>query len=98
MKKRDYIIVWPAYLEAENSRKKGRRIPLKLAIEKVRLDEISASAIELGYKVEILNEKAYPRTWWQKGCVKIYPKKESKTALLRKLALKIREIRQRRKK
>ncbi|HLI45581.1 MAG TPA: signal recognition particle subunit SRP19/SEC65 family protein [Geobacterales bacterium] len=93
MKKRDYTIIWPSYIEANLSRKEGRRVPLKLAVEKVRLEEIAIAASELSYKYEIINDTAYPRNWWIKGCVKLYPRKDKKTLLLKKIAQKIRENR-----
>ncbi len=96
MKNKDYCLIWPSYLEANNSRREGRRVSLKLAVEKVKLEEIANSASLLGYKAEIIKEKAYPRSWWIKGYVLVYPKKESKNLLLKKLALKIKEERKKR--
>ncbi len=93
MRSRDYLVIWPSYLEASISRKQGRRVSLKIAIEKVKLEEIASCASQLGYKSEIIRDKAYPRSWWIKGCVIIYPKKESKGSFLKKLALKIKEER-----
>lgn len=93
MKVRDFIIIWPVYLEASISRKEGRRVPLKIAIEKVKIEEIALAASQLNYKAEIIPDKAYPRCWWIKGCVKLYPKKEKKNDLLKKIAIRIKENR-----
>jgi len=93
VRKRDYIIVWPSYLESSLSRKEGRRVPLRMAIEKIKIEEIAMAAAQLNYKYEILSDKAYPRNWWIKGCVKLYPKKESKSLVLKKIAQKIKENR-----
>jgi Signal recognition particle 19 kDa protein len=66
---------------------------LKFAIDRVKLSEILIAAEKLGYKAEILQDKAYPRCWWEKGCVIIYSKKDKKNDLLRKLAIMIKELR-----
>jgi signal recognition particle subunit SRP19 len=95
-KKRDYYVIWPAYLDASKKRKEGRRVNLRLSIEKVKLSEILLAAEKLGYKAEIIQEKSYPKSWWEKGCVIIYPKKEKKTELLRKLAITIKDLRKNR--
>lgn len=93
MKKRDYIIIWPQYISANKKRSEGRKISLKEAVEKVKPFEIVLAAEKLGYKAEFLPEKCYPKSWWEKGCIKVLPKKEKKITLLKKISYKIKEIR-----
>jgi signal recognition particle subunit SRP19 len=92
-KRRDYYVIWPAYFEASKKRREGRRVNLRLSIDKIKLSEILLAAEKLGYKGEIIQEKSYPKSCWEKGCVIIYPKKDKKTELLRKLAITIKDMR-----
>ena len=56
------IRVFPEYFNKSLTRGKGRRISLKLALEKPNLNELKIASQKLGYQVETDIEKAYPRT------------------------------------
>jgi len=93
MDRKNYIVIWPAYLDANKKRSEGRKINLKYAIEKIKLTEIITAAEKLGYKIEVDFEKAYPRSWWEKGCIRIHVNNEKKLQVLYKIAQKIKELR-----
>ncbi len=65
-------VIWPDYLDKKKTRKEGRRISKKKAVESPRIDEIEVAATELGYDIETEREKSYPASWWEKsGRIKI---------------------------
>jgi signal recognition particle subunit SRP19 len=57
------IRIFPEYFDKSLPRGKGRRLPLKLALENPSLNELKIAGQKLGYEVEIDPQKAYPRTW-----------------------------------
>lgn len=62
MRKRDGIIIWPAYFEKNFTRAEGRRIPSNLAAENVSIDVLREAADSAGIEYEVEDEKSYPRT------------------------------------
>ena len=85
------IIIYPAYFNVHYSRKEGRKVPKKLAFEP-KVDTLTKALKELGYKFEVEEDKRYPRFWWmEKGRIVVYSD-ERKTAVLRKIAMKIKNI------
>jgi signal recognition particle subunit SRP19 len=61
------IVVWPSYIDAEKSRRRGRRIAKKKAVPSPKLKEIDDAAKSLGLSPKREEDKAYPREWWQRG-------------------------------
>ena len=87
------IVIWPTYLDKKVSRSGGRRIPRRISVKSPKLDEIAKALRKLGLEVEIEPDKAYPKRWWdEKGRI-LVRKVKSKDALLREIALKIKEMR-----
>lgn len=64
-------VIWPAYLDAEVSRSKGRRVPHDLAVPRPTVDEIAAAAQQVGYDAVIERERTYPREYEPRGRVLI---------------------------
>ena len=85
------IIIYPAYFNVRYSRKEGRKVPKKLAFEP-KIDTIVKVLKDLGYKFELEENKRYPRFWWaDRGRIVIYSD-ERKSEVLKKIAMKIRNI------
>lgn len=57
-------VLWPAYFDAELSRREGRRIPEDLAVEEPTVDEVAAAVRQVGYDAVIERDVAYPREGW----------------------------------
>lgn len=57
-------VIWPAYLDADKSRRDGRRVPLDLAVEDPTVDEIATAVGQVGYDAVIERDVAYPRQHW----------------------------------
>ncbi len=95
---RDYrdkkVVIWPAYIDSTISRKDGRRIPREQAVSNPTIEEIVNVADELGLN-PIVEEAPYPRLWWKYKARVVVDKKYPKQKLLRIIASKIREIRNR---
>jgi signal recognition particle subunit SRP19 len=62
MRKRDGIIIWPAYFEKNFTRAEGRRIPSNLASENVSIDILREAAESTGFEFELESGKRYPRS------------------------------------
>lgn len=61
------IVLWPHYFEADVPRSKCRRVGLRLAVEKVSVDELAAAAREAGYRVEVDKDARHPAFWYESG-------------------------------
>ncbi len=85
------IIIYPAYFNLHYSRREGRRVPKNLAFEP-KLETIARAARDLGYSVEIEQDKRYPRFWWSDRGRIIVESDEPKNEVIRKIARKIRNL------
>jgi signal recognition particle subunit SRP19 len=90
--RKPYIIYWPQYFEAKRSRANGRRVPRKLALDKVKPSDIATAAKRLGYDVKQENIYKYPRTWWdESGRVLIDIKGKKKSKVLIEIAKELKK-------
>lgn len=62
-------VIWPAYLDAECSRREGRRVPRDLAVPEPTVDEIAQAVQQVGYDAVIERDKTYPREYEERGRV-----------------------------
>ncbi|WP_336344467.1 signal recognition particle subunit SRP19 [Halalkalicoccus ordinarius] len=62
-------VIWPAYLDSEISRSKGRRVPESLAVPEPTVDEIAAAVQQVGYDAVIERDLTYPREYEPRGRV-----------------------------
>ncbi len=85
------IIIYPAYFNIHYSRKEGRRVPKSLAFEP-KLETIARAARELGYEIEVENDKKYPRFWWKEKGRIIIETDEPKSEVIKKIAKRIRNL------
>ena len=84
--KRGGVILWPTYFERRLSRKKGRRVSLKLAVDKVTTELIAKACKSLGLEYEIV-EASYPKIWWRKtGYVIVKGGSIKKSELIKRVA------------
>ena len=89
-------IIWTANLDAKKKRSEGRKIARKFAVPNVKIEEMVKACKELGIPCRV-EEKKYPKSWWEEGGRIVVPKVESKIKLMEKIALRIKEIREREK-
>jgi len=91
--RKPFIIFWPQYFDAKRSRSEGRRLPKKLAIDKVAITDIAKAAANLGYQSEIESNYRYIRTWWEvSGRVLIDTQGKKKSKVLLEVAKEIRKL------
>ena len=86
-------IIWPVYFDQNRTRKEGRRIPKNQAVPGPKIAEIKEAADKLGLSNEVNLEAHFPKTPWSKSGMLIVEKKESKEAIIEKLAKQLARIR-----
>lgn len=90
---KDKLVIWPNYIDAQKSKREGRRIPKSDAIASPTLGEIQGAAEKLELHPVLEKEKAYPREWWgAKGRILI-EKNKQKNKAMREIAREIRRMR-----
>ena len=60
-------VIWPAYLDAERSRREGRRVPEDLSVTEPDIEEIAEAVGQVGYDAVIERDVAYPREPWKEA-------------------------------
>jgi signal recognition particle subunit SRP19 len=60
-------VIWPAYLDADRSRREGRRVPEDLAVPDPEVEEIAEAVGQVGYDAVIERDVAYPREPWREA-------------------------------
>jgi signal recognition particle subunit SRP19 len=79
-------VVYPVYFDKTVSRIKGRRVPLKYAVEKPSIDDILKATKSIGLNPIVEKESCHSsRPWRQEGRILI-EKKDSKNKLLIQIA------------
>lgn len=75
---------YPAYFDKNKSRREGRRVNLKQAIEKPSIEKLIFAAHKLNLESKV-EDKAYSRDPWQRGRLAVSIK-DKKSITLKKLA------------
>ncbi len=86
-------VIWTVNLDSRKTRSEGRKIPLKYAIPNVKLQELVDACRMLGIEFKV-EEKKYPKCWWEDCGRVIVPKTRSKIEIMIELAKKIAEMRE----
>ncbi|ABM79981.1 signal recognition particle protein Srp19 [Hyperthermus butylicus] len=89
------IVLWPANIDSTLSRSEGRKIPLRDAVRKPRVEEIVEAANRLGLNPTV-EEAAYPRSWWEQRKRVVVDKVGSKLNTLRMIAQEVKKLREER--
>lgn len=94
MRKKNGIIIWPAYIDSTLSRGEGRRIPKNLAAPNVTVSMLAKSAELASLTFKIEETKLYPRTWMtgNRGYIVVSETSHPKKRLLLMLAKGARKI------
>ncbi|AGK60862.1 signal recognition particle, subunit SRP19 (srp19) [Archaeoglobus sulfaticallidus PM70-1] len=87
-------VIWPVNLDKRKSRKEGRKIPRRLSVPNVKLNELVSACKELEIKYRVEEEKKYPRCWWESGGRIFVEKRAKKTHIMIEIAKKILELRE----
>ncbi|MEE8167828.1 MAG: signal recognition particle subunit SRP19/SEC65 family protein [Candidatus Hydrothermarchaeales archaeon] len=92
---KEKTVVWPINLDSHRTRKTGRKIPLKEAVEEPSLKEMETAAEKLGLTPVAEAGRAHPSEWWaKKGRLLLEKdKKKSKSARMKEIARSIKKNR-----
>jgi signal recognition particle subunit SRP19 len=84
--KKDTVVIWPIYFDSSRSRSEGRMVSASEAVISPTIDQVITAALKAGYKPEIERDKKHPSTWYESAGRVLIPKKEPKSAILKKVA------------
>ncbi|RLI85107.1 MAG: signal recognition particle protein Srp19 [Archaeoglobales archaeon] len=87
-------VIWTVNIDAKKSRREGRKVAKRYAVPNVKVDEIAKACRELGIPFRV-EDKRYPKSWWEDIGRVVVPKEGSKIRIMERIAMKIREIRKR---
>jgi len=87
------IVIWPAYLDAEKSRREGRKVSKKDAVRSPASKNILHAAKVLGLNPQLDKDKGHPREHQGKRGRVLVDKKGSKGSTLRAIAKEMRKKR-----
>lgn len=94
MREEKYVIIYPAYLNAKISRKKGRRVPREYTVKNPTVNEIFRAARKLRLSPVVEAGKSYPRNWfYEKGRIKVV-KVKSKLNTLKMIGAALKKIKE----
>lgn len=86
-------VVWLIYFDRSLSRRMGRKVSRKYAVENPTLDELVKACKRLNIDFQVKSDAKHPRLWWgEKGYV-IMDKFAPKSRLLNIIALEIKKLR-----
>ncbi len=101
-RRRKSLIIWTVFFDLSRPRSLGRKVPKNLAVRNPTVEEIAEAVKALGLECEIVKDKKYPRTWYMETCqgyVRVYKPADfnvGKAKLLKLIAEKLKELRQKR--
>lgn len=94
MRKQNKIVLWPAYFDSTKTRLERRKVPRSLATPSPKLEEIQKAVKMLGLRYETVRDAVHPNAPGQKTGLLIIPKDGSKTEIIRKVAKKLKAVRE----
>ncbi len=86
MRKQEKIILWAAYFDAGKTRKEGRRVSKNIAVQSPKILEIQEATSKLGLEHELIPDKGYPKTPWNKAGMLLVEKKGTKEQIINRIA------------
>ncbi len=89
MRKQEKIIIWPVYFDANKTRKEGRRVSKNEAVQSPKIAEIETAATQLRLEPELISEKSYPRSPWNKAGMLLVEKQGSKEKVINQIIKQI---------
>jgi len=90
---RSTTIIYPSYIDSKKTKGQGRKLGRAHCVDSPSLDEIKKACEILKMEHEIESEKAYPRSWWEKGRVIVKNENKKKLAILKEVAGEIKKLR-----
>ncbi len=85
----DKYVIYPIYIDKSVSRKMGRKISKKDAVNKPKIENIEKAARDLDLAPILEEDISHPSRFWKKEGRIIVDKSESKIEILKKIAKKL---------
>jgi len=82
------LLFYPCYFDATLSRRKGRRVPVSLAVPKPTLQDLERAARRLGLSCEH-DTRSHPAHWFERGGCLVVRTEISKATLLKRIAARL---------
>ncbi|MEF8878963.1 MAG: signal recognition particle subunit SRP19/SEC65 family protein [Candidatus Thermoplasmatota archaeon] len=82
----DKYVVWPIYFDKNVSRKLGRKVSKKQAVENPKAEDVVKAAKKLDLQPVLEKNKRYPSHHWKKTGRVLVEKKWEKSKTLKKIA------------
>ncbi len=95
LKKKDKLVLWPAYFDSTKTRLEGRRVPKNLGVPTPKLIELQEAVKQANFEPEVIVDAKHPSVPWQKTGIILVPKGDSKTQILRRVAERLFKVRNR---
>jgi len=96
MSSREYkgkrVVIWPVYIDSRRTRGEGRKLPINQCVKAPKPEEIFKAAERAKLRPEIENKK-YPKLWWEEKTRITVDKVESKLKTLRLIAKELLKLR-----
>jgi len=89
MRRRDEIVLWPAYFDLTKTRSQGRRVPRNLAKANPSVDDIAEALQSLNVPHRIVRDAAYPRVPYERKGMILVKKVMPKNKFIKEVAAKI---------
>ena len=89
MRRRDEIVLWPAYFDLTKTRSQGRRVPRNLAKANPSVDDIAEALQSLNVPHRIVRDAAYPRVPYERKGMILVKKVMPKNKFIMEVAAKI---------
>ena len=89
MRRRDEIVLWPAYFDLTKTRSQGRRVPRRLAKANPSIDDIAKALESLSVPYRIVRDAAYPRVPYERKGMILVKKIMPKNKFIKEVAAKI---------
>ncbi len=86
MRKRDEIVLWPAYFDSVKTRTEGRKVPKRLARQSPTLDMIEKALSNLRLSYTLVLKASHPYSPWKKTGFALVRKKRPKSQVLKEVA------------
>ena len=88
-KDEDKYVIWPSYFDNSLSRREGRKLSKKYAVDKPSLELISKAAKSLGLNPILEKNCKYPAKHWKTDGRILIDKKDTKLKLIRLIVTRI---------
>lgn len=92
---KNVYVIWTSYIDSRLTRRMGRKISLREAVNNPRLNELVDASKRLGLHIVKVKEARYPSSWWirDSGYIMIRKIDDKKLKIIRLIAREIRRMR-----